>query len=58
MSRRLAWTSRELADQVRDEFSTHSWLLDSMLERPGFPVIERNFRRSVDSTYTCARRTP
>jgi hypothetical protein len=58
MSRRLAWTSRELADHVGNEFSTHSWLLDTMLERAGFTIIERNFRRSVDGTCTRARSTP
>lgn len=53
-----AWTSRELGAHICKEFSPHIWLLDSMLERTGFTIIERNFRRSVDGAYTCALSTP
>lgn len=49
----LGFTAEELAGHVRDEFSTYSWLLDAMLERTGFRVIERDFRRSAYGTYTC-----
>ena len=38
------------------EFSTYSWLLDSMLDRTGFDIVERTFRRSAYGTYTCRRR--
>jgi len=50
------WTAEELAEHVRSEFSTYSWLLDSMLDRTGFDIIERTFRRSAYGTYTCRRR--
>jgi ubiquinone/menaquinone biosynthesis C-methylase UbiE len=54
----LGWTARELAEHVQGEFSTYSWLLDAMLERSGFAIVERNFRRSVYGAYTCKRRPP
>jgi ubiquinone/menaquinone biosynthesis C-methylase UbiE len=50
------WTVDELAQHVRTEFSTYSWLLDSMLDRSGFDILERSFRRSAYGTYTCRRR--
>jgi ubiquinone/menaquinone biosynthesis C-methylase UbiE len=50
------FTSEELAEHVRDEFSTYSWLLDAMLDHAGFEVTERSFRRSVYGVYTCVRR--
>jgi ubiquinone/menaquinone biosynthesis C-methylase UbiE len=51
------WTAQELAEHVRSEFSTYSWLLDSMLDRAGFDVLERSFRRSAYGAYTCRRRS-
>jgi ubiquinone/menaquinone biosynthesis C-methylase UbiE len=50
------WTAEELVQHVRTEFSTYSWLLDSMLDRSGFDILERSFRRSAYGTYTCRRR--
>jgi hypothetical protein len=50
------WTAEELADHVRGEFSTYSWLLDVMLDRTGFEIVDRSFRRSAYGTYTCTRR--
>ena len=42
---------------MRGEFSTYSWLLDSMLDHTGFDIVERTFRRSAYGAYTCKRRT-
>lgn len=53
----VGWTAGELAEHVRGEFSTYSWLLDSMLDRTGFDIIERIFNRSVYGAYICKRRT-
>ena len=51
------WTAEELAEHVRGEFSTYSWLLDAMLARTGFDIVDRTFRRSAYGAYTCRRRT-
>ena len=53
----VGWTADELAEHVRIEFSTYSWLLEAMLERTGFEILERSFRRSVYGAYTCRLRT-
>jgi SAM-dependent methyltransferase len=50
------WTASELAEHVRSEYSTYSWLLDELLRRTQFEIIERSFRRSAYGTYTCRRR--
>jgi SAM-dependent methyltransferase len=52
----LGWTSAELAEHVRIEFSTYSWLLEALLDRTGFDIAERSYRRSAYGTYTCVRR--
>jgi SAM-dependent methyltransferase len=51
----VGWTADELAEHVRGEFSTYSWLLDAMLARTGFEIVERSFHRSAYGTYTCVR---
>lgn len=50
------FTAHELAHHVRSEFSTFSWLLELMLERTGFEILDRDSRRSAYGTYTCRRR--
>jgi SAM-dependent methyltransferase len=49
----VGWTAAELAEHVRTEHSTYSWLLESMLDRCGFEIVDRQFRRSAYGTYTC-----
>ncbi len=53
----LGWTAEELAEHVRGEFSTYSWLLDAILNKTGFEIADRTFRRSAYGTYTCMRRS-
>jgi ubiquinone/menaquinone biosynthesis C-methylase UbiE len=52
----IGWTAEELVVHVRDEFSTYSWLLEPMLERSGFRILERHFRKHVYGAYTCQRK--
>jgi ubiquinone/menaquinone biosynthesis C-methylase UbiE len=53
----IGWTVDELAEHVRGEFSTYSWLLDAMLDKTGFDIVDRTFRRSTYGAYTCKRRS-
>lgn len=50
------YTRDDLAEHVRTEFSTFSWLLEPMLDAAGFEILERAFRRSVYGSYTCVKR--
>lgn len=53
---RDGWTADELAEHVRIEFSTYSWLFEPMLERCGFEILEREYRRGAYGAYVCRRR--
>lgn len=51
------WTRAELAEHVRDENSTFSWLLEPMLDRAGFDLVEAEYSASgMDARYLCAKR--
>jgi SAM-dependent methyltransferase len=51
------WTRAELAEHVRDEHSTYTWLLEPMIERAGFDVIDANYSASgVLVRYLCGKR--
>jgi SAM-dependent methyltransferase len=51
------WTADELAEHVRDEQSTFTWLLEPMLERAGFEIRDRRLSESrTYASYTCVRR--
>lgn len=52
----VGWTAAELAEHVRIEFSTYSWLLDALLDRTGFDIAARSYHRSAYGAYTCIRR--
>lgn len=51
------WTAAELAEHVREEHSTFTWLLEPMLERAGFEVRDRALTPTrTYAAYTCIRR--
>ena len=52
---RLGYTRADLAEHVRTEFSTYTWLFETMLERTGFEILDKNVRRSTYADYTCRR---
>ncbi len=52
----VGWTRAELETHVREEYSTFAWLFESMLERAGFKIRERECSDSrIYATYTCVR---
>jgi SAM-dependent methyltransferase len=51
------WTAAELAEHVREESSTFTWLLEPLLERAGFEIRDRQLSPSrTFAAYTCVRR--
>jgi ubiquinone/menaquinone biosynthesis C-methylase UbiE len=50
------WTADELAAHVRSEFGTYMWILDAMLERTGFQIIDRRVTNALYAAYTCRKR--
>lgn len=49
------WTRQELAAHLRTEHSTYRWLLEPLLERTGFTIVEVVYRRGVYGSYTCVK---
>ena len=50
------WSKAELAEHVRDESSTFTWLLEPMLERVGFAITEAQYDESaVFARYVCRK---
>jgi SAM-dependent methyltransferase len=48
------WTAAELAEHVREEHSTFTWLLEPMLERAGFELRDRQLSANgFYAAYTC-----
>jgi SAM-dependent methyltransferase len=53
------WTGDELAEHVRDEHSTFTWLLEPMLERAGLAIEEREVTPDgIFARYLCRARWP
>jgi SAM-dependent methyltransferase len=51
------WTGAELAEHVRDEHSTFTWLLEPMIERAGFDVSDASYSADrMFAAYVCTRR--
>jgi SAM-dependent methyltransferase len=50
------YTAEDLAVHVRTEHSTFTWLLEPMLMRAGFEIVDRSVHRGAYAAYTCIRR--
>jgi ubiquinone/menaquinone biosynthesis C-methylase UbiE len=51
------WTRAELAEHVRDEHSTFTWLLEPMIERAGFEIADAQYSGDgVFAQYVCTKR--
>jgi ubiquinone/menaquinone biosynthesis C-methylase UbiE len=49
------WTRAELGTHIRDEYSTFSWLHESLLEHACFEIVDRDVRFGIYATYICRR---
>lgn len=51
-----AWTAADVAEHIRDEDSTFTWLLEPMLERAGFRITDARYSDSgVLARYLCTK---
>jgi ubiquinone/menaquinone biosynthesis C-methylase UbiE len=51
------WTRAEMAEHVRDEHSTLTWLLEPLIERAGFDIVDADFSSDqMLASYVCAKR--
>jgi len=52
------WTADQLAEHVREEHSTFSWLLEPILERAGFEIKDRCLSdNGIYAAYVCIQRS-
>jgi ubiquinone/menaquinone biosynthesis C-methylase UbiE len=42
-------------EHVREEYSTYTWLLEPMLERAGFRIVDGTYRLGAYARYVCAK---
>ena len=50
------WTRAEIAEHVRDENSTFTWLLEPMIERAGLEIISATYSDSaMEAQYVCRK---
>jgi ubiquinone/menaquinone biosynthesis C-methylase UbiE len=52
----VGYTAEDLAEHVRTEHTTFTWLLEPMLLRAGFDIVDRSVHRGSYAAYTCIRR--
>ena len=51
------WTRAELAEHVRDENSTLTWLLESMIDHAGFDITDADYSEDgMLASYVCQKR--
>jgi SAM-dependent methyltransferase len=50
------WSADELAEHVRLEHSTYTWLLEPMFDHTGFDVVEHDLQVPTYGAYVCRRR--
>jgi SAM-dependent methyltransferase len=50
------YTAADFAEHIRTEHSTYRWLLEPMLERTGFEILDAAYDGSTYAAYTCRRR--
>jgi SAM-dependent methyltransferase len=51
------WTRAELAEHVRDEHSTFTWLLEPMIERAGLDIVDADYSADrMVARYVCKKR--
>ena len=51
-----SWTRAELAEHIRDEHSTFTWLLEPMIERAGLDIVDADYSEDrLVARYVCRR---
>ncbi len=51
----VGYTREDFATHVRTEFSTYRWLLEPLLEKSGFTILDADVHLNIYATYTARR---
>ena len=49
------FTRAEFETHVRDEYSTYDWIIEGLLTRTGFKILEKNVESPTYAEYVCER---
>lgn len=49
------WTAKDFEMHVREEHSTFSWIIEGMLTRAGFEIVEANYNTETYAEYLCIK---
>lgn len=52
----VGYTRDDYVTHLRTEYSTYRWLLEPMLDRAGFEVVDVAYRGRIFGAYTCVKR--
>ena len=55
VTKHSGFTRSEFEMHVREEYSTYDWLLDELLEKAGFKILEKNCESPTYAEYLCER---
>lgn len=51
------WTARDFEMHVREEHSTFTWIIEEMLTRAGFDILDANYNTATYAEYLCVKIT-
>jgi putative AdoMet-dependent methyltransferase len=51
------WTAQDFEMHVREEHSTYGWIIEGMLTRAGFKILEANYNTPTYAEYLCLKAT-
>jgi len=49
------WTAKDFEMHVREEHSTFAWIIEAMLTRSGFDIVEVNYQSPTYAEYLCIK---
>ncbi|MBD1849058.1 class I SAM-dependent methyltransferase [Leptolyngbya sp. FACHB-711] len=49
------WTAKDFEMHVREEHSTYGWIIEAMLTRAGFEIVEANYNTPTNAEYFCIK---
>lgn len=49
------WTAKDFEMHVREEHSTYGWIIEGMLNRAGFAIVEANYNSPTYAEYLCIK---
>ncbi|MES1021956.1 class I SAM-dependent methyltransferase [Gloeocapsa sp. BRSZ] len=49
------WTAKDFEMHVREEYSTYSWIIEEMLTKAGFEIVEASYNTPTYAEYLCIK---